>query len=505
MKQALYTGKRFRAAVRVFLVGKVAQGIANFALTLWIVRLFAPDDYGAYMAIWGVVELLVPLSSFGLLEAVRRFMPDLASRGSVTGVRVFVKWMTFARFTIIFAWVGGIWATWPWFTAWLGFNPAQSEQANVLPLLLVTVLGFRFTSEILETLLEQRWSQLAQALQPLGRLAGMVILVLSDAVSLAHVLWVDIAVSSFCLLLAEFALLRRLHALELNGTYRVCAREVMNFAWHMAGTNLLAATASMGVLRLLAVRLLGLEAAGLFAFLQQLNIIASRYMPAQLLVNIIRPMLISRRAAGDMGAVKGGVSLMMKSNLLIVLVLLVVFGVAGDNIIALASGGRFPDAGLTMLLFFIALGATSQGQLITMTMQIFDQTRQLRAQSLLYLLVPLAAWFAGEWGLSAMVAGIALSHWLRNLYTFWWIERHGAGRLLDMVGSVRGMVAAGLVLLFGWLLLPLVGSWVALALTLVCLALGWWFAKPLSRDDEAFLAQILRGKVSLVKPYVYTR
>lgn len=504
MKQKdLYTGSRFRAALRAFLIGKSAQGIANFVLTLWLVRLLLPADYGAYMALWGMLELLVPLSSLGLLEAVRRYMPDLAMRGTASGVRVFVKWSLLVRFSVISAWVIAIWMSWSWFTDWLGFTAIQTEQTKGVPLLLLTVLVFRFTSEILETLLEQKWSQLAQALQPLGRLAGVAVLVSMGAVSLENILWIDIVVSLFCLSLAEIALMRRLSCLELNGSHTVQVREVASFATHMMGSNLLLATASMGALRLMAARLLGLEAAGLFAFLQQLISIVNRYMPAQMLANIIRPMLITRRAAGNAGEVNRGVALLMKSNLLIVLAGISAFAVAGDSIIAVASGGSFPDAGSAMLLFLVALGATSQGQLIAMTMQIFDQTRQLFVQSFLVLLVPIAAWVGGREGILCMIAGIAMSYWFRNSYAIWWMGRYGEGLLLDIQGALRAILATGLALLPGLLLAPSVGPWVALVLTLVCLVLGFRFAKPLSLEDEFFLSQILKGKESLLRSYVY--
>jgi O-antigen/teichoic acid export membrane protein len=500
-----YSGKRFKGAIRVFLVGRATQGIANFALTLWTVRLLAPVDYGAYMALWGVVELLVPLSSLGLLEAVRRFMPELVSRGTAAAVRAFVKWTMLARYGFVLAWVATLFAVWPWFAAWLGFSHAQAEQSMVALALFFTVLGFRFTAEFLETLLEQRWSQLAQALQPIGRLLGMALLVTIDSVSLAHVLWVDVAASLLCLLLAEVALLRRLSALQLNGQYAVAPREVVAFSWHMAATNLLQATASMGALRLIAVRLLGLEAAGLFAFLQQILSLTSRYMPAQLLANIVRPMLIARQAAGETGVVRRGVSLMMKSNLLIVLMVVAVFAVAGDVIIAIASGGRFTGAGNVMLLFFLALAATSQGQLISMVMQIFDRTKALRSQSMLFLLVPLAAWLGGSYGLQGMVVGIVAGHWLRNSYALWWIERQGEGRLLDTVGALRGVAGMGLATLPGWWVSQYWGPWGALALTLALLAIFWAFFKPLSLDDEAFLTRVVKGKSRLIRVFVHRR
>ena len=442
MSERLYSGGRFRRAVRAFLVGRAAQGVAFFILTLWLVRALAPADYGAYMALWGMVELLSPLSSLGLLESTRRFLPDLATRGSTRAVRAFVRWTTLARLAILLAWALIIALLWGQITAWLGFDAIQTGQAWVVVVLVVTVLGLRYTCEMLEGLLEQRWSQLAYALMPMGRLAGLAVLVSMGSVSLGAVLWVDAVVSLCCLLLAEFFLLQRLHTLPAVGDHTVRLREVAAYAWHMAGANVLQATAGHGALRLIIARLLGLETAGLFAFLQQLVTMVSRYMPAQLLANIIRPMLIARRAEGESDIVARGLGLMWKSNVLIVMSGVAVLAVAGDALMTFASGGRFTQAGSALLILFVGAGATSQGQVVNMAMQIHDQTRALRTQSLLFLLVPLAAWWGAAWGITAALAGIVVALWLRNVVAMWWMRRHGVAFELDWPGVGRQTLVA---------------------------------------------------------------
>ena len=48
-------------------------------LSLWLVRLLIPTDYGIYIVLWEMVEMMLPLSSLGMLEVVRRFLPELAT------------------------------------------------------------------------------------------------------------------------------------------------------------------------------------------------------------------------------------------------------------------------------------------------------------------------------------------------------------------------------------------------------------------------------------------
>jgi len=333
IRPAYYTGKRFRAAIGAFLFGRVAQGVANFVLTLWVVRLLASGDYGVYMTLWGMTEMLVPLSSLGLMEAARRFLPELAARGSAVGVRLFIRWTKIARLSILLVWAVGLALAWGTITDWLGFSAAQASHTWQALILAVLVVAFRYSCEMLESLLEQRWSQVVRALHPIGRLVGLAGLLLANQVTLAWILWVEVIVSLACLLLVEWGLIRKLRALPNTDEYRVSVRAVANFSWHLAGANLLQSISCGGAQRLLVARLLGLEVAGLFSFLQQLLFIVSRYMPTQLLANVIRPMLISRLET-ERGVVSQVMALMWKSNFAIVAASVAVLVVAGDSIIA---------------------------------------------------------------------------------------------------------------------------------------------------------------------------
>ncbi len=483
----LYSGKRFRRAIQHFLLGRTVQAIAFFTLTLWLVRLLEPTDYGAYMVLWGMVEMMVPLSSLGILEAVRRYLPELAARGAPGVLLVFVRWMTLIRLAIMIAWAALITIFWSDIAVWMGFSAPQQDATLLAAGLIVTVIGFRYASEMLECLLEQRWSQLTRSLMPLGRLAGVALLVSIGGLTLERLLWVDLAVSLGCFLLAEFFLMRKLRGLPGTGDYRVSVRETATFAWHMTGVNLLRAIASAGALRILVARTLGLEAAGMFAFLQQLLMIVGRYLPANLLLNIIRPMLISRYAAGDINMVNQGVALLWKVNLLIIVASISAVSVAGDSLIILVSGGRFTDAGMVMLVMLLGLGATSQGQLVGMTMQIFPYTSQLRYFSILFVLMPLATIVGSDWELIGVVIGISLSAWLINNLTLFWLSRQ-VGRIdLDWFGILRGLGLAVLLSAVGWVIEREFGSWWALSLVLLAYGSGLMLVKPLNQLDMTLL------------------
>lgn len=501
-EQSIYSGRRFRTALGAFLSGRIVQGAASLLLTLWVVRLLDSVDYGVYMALWGMAEALVPLSSLGLLDAVRRFLPELAVRGAGVSVRGFVKWVTIVRVGILLVGCGGIALAWDVLTNWMGFSAIQTTQTWQAVIMALSMVAFRFACEMLECLLEQRWSQSVRALHPIGRLVCVAALFLSDKVSLSSLLWVDVAVSLTCLLLAELALSKRLGCLSNAGDYRLTLREVISFAWHMAGVNLLQAISSSGVQRLLVVRFLGLEIAGLFSFLQQLVSIVSRYMPAQLMANIIRPMLISRLVAGESGIVAQAMALMWKSNLMIVCASVTSLAVAGDVLVGSLSSWRFSEAGLSALLIFIGLGAVSQGLIINMAMQIHDKSRALRQQSFLFILQPILVWTGTAYGLLGAIGGVVLAQWCRNLVAMWWMRRQGIGIDLDIAGIMRTLVISIFVAGVGLLLVEVSGPWIALAVTLFLLAMGLLIVRPLCNSDLALLLIVFKGKERFLKQLV---
>ena len=107
--------------------------------------------------------------------------------------------------------------------------------------------------------------------------------------------------------------------------------------------------------------------------------------------------------------------------------------------------------GMPALLLFIGLGAVSQVQVINMAMQIHDKTHALRTQSLLFLLLPIAAWLGSSYGLLGLIIGIILVNWLRYIIAVCCMGRQGIDIDLDKAGMARMLWSEP------------AGSW------------GWWF------------------------------
>ena len=53
--------------------------------------LMTPKGYGTYMAILGLLEFLVPLTSVGLLPTLRKFVPEIATTGNMDQLTGFIS------------------------------------------------------------------------------------------------------------------------------------------------------------------------------------------------------------------------------------------------------------------------------------------------------------------------------------------------------------------------------------------------------------------------------
>lgn len=458
------------------------------------------------MIVWGFVELVVPLSSLGLLQAMQRYLPELASRGDHKNLRAFIRFVSIARFLVLFVFCGLLAVFWEPLSKWMGFNSNQQSESVVAVLLVITVLGQRFVAEMLESMLEQGYAQTVRALEPLGRLVGVGALIAVGHVRLGDVFLVDLIVTAACLVLAEVFLVRQVSSIRPAGDYRVSAGEVARYAWHMLGWQWLNAAGGVGVLRMIVARMLGLEVAGQFAFLQQLTLVASRYLPGTMLANVIRPMLISRHAGGQAAEVAHGFGLLLKGNFLLIAGGVVLLAAAGDSLMALASGDRVQDGGLVMLLMVLSLMGAAQGQVVAMAMQIYHYTSQLRNFSVLALAMPFLVWVGSTWGLVGVAMAMIFELWFRNGLILAWLQRQPLRIGLDWPGYMRGLLVAVPLVLLGFVIDGMAldwpaAPWVAFVTVGVLYMAGLRLVRPLGAGEFDLVRKAVGGLARWVAPW----
>jgi O-antigen/teichoic acid export membrane protein len=459
-----YPVAKLRRALVLFAGGRAVQALGRMALVLAVVRLLAPEDYGAYMLIVGISEMLLQTFSLGILPVGQRFLPQLLDSASPRDVRRFMLGISAVQFCVLLIVVRVCWGYWDDLLPLAGFDTLQIEHSRPAVWLLLFVPAFRFVADLLETLLAQGKAQTARALMPLGRLIGIgAVLLAGVEITLERILYIDSAVTVVCLLVAWLFMIGCLNAVASpNAPQPLPVKAMLRHAWHMSAVDLMGSASAPGAIRIVLASTLGIAESGLFAFLQSLERLVSRYLPSVLLRGLVRPMMISRIGRKNgVELMELGAALLRKSNLLIIAAGAMVIFFGGDRIVSMASGGRFPGSGDTLLLMLLVLSVTSQRLVLEMLMQIFNQTHILRVTALLAPVALGLVWLSAGYGLNVAILVSASGVAVANTITM--------ARLRSITGEFRpdwrgtsGIVLPAIIgALFGYAVQTILGTWVA--------------------------------------------
>jgi O-antigen/teichoic acid export membrane protein len=448
-----YSVTRLRRALLQFAGGRAVQALARVLLVLALVRVLPVADYGAYMLILGTAEMLLQLASLGIVPVAQRYLPQLLTTLPKRSLYAFVTGLLVAQLAVLSAVAMAAAEFWFWLAPRFGMDASIAAVARVGVWLLVLVPAFRLAIEVLEAMLA--YGQTARAAHVTLR-AGSVgaLLLIGGNVTLADVLLIEIGATGICLLITWYSIyrcLRALHSPQAAGS--LPWGEMLRFAGNMALVGPLGAASTPGAMRLVLASGLGLAEAGLYAFLQSLERLVSQYLPATLLRNLVRPMLIARYTQrGNTDLLRAGTGLLLKSNLLAVIGGLVVIAVCGDQLVHALSGGKFPDAGLTLLLLYVNMIATSQRGVQEMVMQITGNARALWMTALVTPLALFLVWRFSGHGLDVAVAIVIAGSVTTNGLAAAFLQRRTGWFRVDW----RGMAAIflpGLLAAAGGLLL----------------------------------------------------
>lgn len=502
-----YGVARFRRAIIQFVAGRITQGVGRGLLVLALVRLLSVTDYGAYMLLVGLAEMMTQVCSFGILPVGQRYLPQMIITLSAAKLYRFVSALIFLQMGILCIVTMGLWRFWPVVTTWMGISAAQAVAAKPALWLFFFVPAFRFISDMQESLLEQGKAQIARSLMPIGRLAVIgVLVVMGMTINLPNIIILDVWVTAFCLVLSWILLHQSLESLRNpDADGQIPVRDMLRFAWHMAAVDLNGSTSSRGAIRLALANAIGIYETGLFAFLQSLRRLVDRYMPGVLLRGIIRPLMLARAySPGGMAVVEAGTGFLMKLNLLIITAGSVVIAVGGDALVMQLSGNKFPNAGFTLLLMFMALAVSSQRSIIDMVMQVTGHTSTLRATSMLAPVALLAVWLFADHGLNVAVLIIACGGAISNWIAMSVLIRSTGGFRFDWRGLMATVVPAALVIGAGVLLRMIVHPITAIAIALVLFALLLWLAKPFNNRELGVVERAVGQRITaLIRVFSY--
>jgi O-antigen/teichoic acid export membrane protein len=481
-----YGVAKLRRSVLHLVGGRAAQALCRMLLVLVVVRLMPAEDFGVYMLAVGVSEMLLQTFSLGILPVGQRFLPQIVDTAASTDLRRFIRGISAVQFSVLVLVTLAIWSYWDVLLPLVGFEAEQIERTRPAVWMMLFVPAFRFVADLLEALLEQGKAQSVRALMPLGRLVGIgVLLLIGVQVDLERILYIDSGATVVCLIIAWVFMVGTLRGIASpSAPQPLPVRAMMRHAWHMSSVDLLGSASAPGAIRIVIANALSLVDSGLFAFLQSLQRLVGRYLPSVLLRGLIRPMMISRLGKENgLQLMESAAALLQKSNLVIIAACAMVVFLGGDWIVNLASGGRFPHAGDTLLLMVALVGITSQRLVLEMLMQILNQTHILRATAMLAPLALVLVSLVADYGLNVVCVVSASGVALANVICMARLRRITGQFRSGWRDNARILSATAVAAVFGYLVQAAVGMWFAMIAASLLLVLLMAAVKPLRSNE----------------------
>lgn len=361
-----------------FLLGKGISSVAGLLGIVLVIRLLPVDQFASYSVLVALVETMTALSGLGLAHALLRYVPELYSQHYQLALRRYVGGSIVLRSGVLLL------ATLVAFFMSHQLAPMIGLGDEIGPFQLFLLLVFlrstsQFLSQILESTLHQAMAQTAFSLSAVARLLGMLYLQGTPNVRLGQVIWVEVASDALGLAVMLFGVLRMLwQGAEGSAVPRdddtwlqSHLRQIGRFALAGYAQHLAILPYGGNTNRLVGGRMLPDTQMASYGFAQSLYEYVKRYLPAQLLVGLIRPVVVARYAEQRNFAEAARISSkVLQINFLCIGAALAALTVGGVEVISWMSAGKY-GAGVTIVLFalFVVLLLETQRQQLELMVQ----------------------------------------------------------------------------------------------------------------------------------------
>lgn len=496
-----FQAQRVRRGLYDFALGKVVTGVLGATAMLLVVRGLEIPDFAAYSVLIALVEVVTALTGLGISHVVLRYVPELNAAGHYAAERALIWHAMALRLSVLLIvltlcnWQLGSLALLLDLSAWVA-------ELRLFLLLLAVRVMLHFVTQCLESSLNQRQVQISGAAGGAVRVA----LLVTTPLNLSAVIWIEMVGDAIALLIQLIALLREGRrssgSTEGNAWVRMNFNRLVHFAWTGYLQHLAVLPYGGHANRLVGSRVLDVMGMAYLGFAQNLYEYTKRYLPAQLLMGLIRPVVIARYAEKrDFFAASQLCERALQVNLLMIAGLVVPMLVGGGDLLLVLSGGRYGDATLPVLTALAAvLTFETQRQQLELQAQLVERYDLLvSSNALLSTSVILGAFLATVVGpsglplasLTGLIAANSLvGRRLRKLGNHW---QHDIGSVLG-TGLIASLsVTVGFIVRWGgadWLAATIISMG-------VFFGMSWFFRRSLVSE---FVQGLTGGGERLPKP-----
>jgi O-antigen/teichoic acid export membrane protein len=506
MTNSPYSGRALRENAWHFLTGRAVTGLLTFVILLSVVRLLPVQDYAAYVTFYAGVELLFTISGLGLPWWAARYVPEYRLNANGPRLcRIVYILLAFGACSLacVVALVG-LFIT-PYLD-WMRLTHAREAAELFLIIAMTEGIGRQVQESLLGPLMQQRVSRASLVLRQLTFVTLIAVIAARGQADLKSIVLADLVASCTGTGIAVLGLFRHLTVLDsapgVPGWREPPLQRMWRTALHMYAVHIVTLLYSPQALLLLVQRMLGAESAAVFGFLRSLFVHIARYLPATLLFNLVRPKLVaSYVGGGGIRELSKNANLAGKLSLFVLMPLLAIAALGGEELVAFLSGDKFTGTGLLFFGIMLAMVPFSQRQLLEAVAVTAGQSALCMWAATSGFLMPplvLGLLYAGA-GLWAPIAALALGHMVFNAIILLGMMRV-ANYQPDVVGF-RKLLGCALVAFLGALWLPRLDpallNLAAEALVAITVFLvSVWLIKPFAKEETSRLVLLVMGRSS---------
>lgn len=349
MSDSGYGGGRFKAALLHYALGRGVNALASVALFVLLARALAVPDYGAYVTLWALLELLLALGNLGSEWVTATEVPRLRQAqawgllrrllAAVLGTQL----LCFGLLGLLLALAGAPLA------ALLGYEALPAAVWPWLGLhLLAEGLGRSLRDQILSSLLLQWLAQAVQLLRNLLVLGGVAWWMRAGSVQLVELVRLETLASGFSMLiaLANLGWQLRHRGEPVQTVVAPDPAQLRRMAWNAWLGTLGQLLTGPQLLLLLAARFLSVELTALLGFARNLAEQLRRFMPIEFGFAILRTYLVAAHAQQPSSRLLVQRSqIAWKLNTLVLLPVWLLALLWGGELAVLVGGAKFASAG----------------------------------------------------------------------------------------------------------------------------------------------------------------
>lgn len=448
---AFYGAARLRGSLAWFLAGRAVSAMLGLAIFALVVRVLPVQEYGLYVAIVAAIEIAFAVSTFGLDWVAARFVPEYREQAPATFLRRFCANLVALRLGTLLLLAVVAAAAPSLATATVGTVVPQATLQLALGLL-VAEGTFRFVlGSIFEPLLWQGASQLALLVRNACFAFSLVMLAQTAPASVQQVIELEMLAATSGLIAALImlvALLARDRSPGLANFQPPALHRMVGIGLHNYVGTLAAMPTAQPTLLLICNRFLTPAEVAALGFARNLAELVRRYLPSEMLLGLIRPMLVSNFVRLRSFERLNELSLLVwKCSALALVPVLCALVVAGKESLSLISADKYGSTQWLVValcaVIFLRINSVQLGTVVNILERPQFLTRALMTSTLALIPFGLLLWLGA--GAISFVVTVAMAELLISATLMHYLRRAGSHYRFD-IASLR------------WLALPLAMS-----------------------------------------------